>query len=334
MSSTLSSLPPGITNTNQCTKETCPVILATIPYVPSLIGNIIFMGIWGLAALSHLGLGIKYKTWTFMGAMVAGCALEVLGYLGRVQLNSNPFNEDAFLMYLICATIAPVFITGGIYLCLSRVIIIFGESLSYLRPRTYTILFVTCDVISLILQAAGGALVSISDDKATSDIGLRIMQAGLIFQVASLVVFVALCSFFFWRVRQCVNKGDVNVQLNTNFLELRKTRRFRGFLVGFSIATIAMITRCGYRVAELAEGFNGPIWANEKEFMVLEGAVLAVCILLITGFHPGWCMKGRFREASFAMKELRKRGKGGPGFESYDSSVSGAPVGGGVEGDA
>lgn len=56
------------------------------------------MGIWGVAAVLHLGLGIKFRTWTFMVPMVVGCVLEVLGYLGRVQLNSNPFNEDAFLM--------------------------------------------------------------------------------------------------------------------------------------------------------------------------------------------------------------------------------------------
>lgn len=98
MSETLSSLPPGITNTDECTKETCPVTLATIPYVPSLAGNIIFVGIWGVAAALHLGLGIKFRTWTFMVALILGCALEVMGYIGRVLLNSNPFNEDAFLM--------------------------------------------------------------------------------------------------------------------------------------------------------------------------------------------------------------------------------------------
>lgn len=164
-----------------------------------------------------------------------------------------------------------------------------------------------------------------------SDVGLRIMQAGLIFQVVSLVVFVCLCGIFFFRVRRCSNKGDIDAQLNANFADLRRSKMFKAFLWGFSVATIAMITRCGYRVAELAEGFNGPIWANEKEFMILEGAVLGVCITLITGCHPGLGFKGRFREASFAMKELTKRwgGKRGNGLEmelgSYDSSFLTVP---------
>lgn len=131
----------------------------------------------------------------------------------------------------------------------------------------------TCDFISLVLQAAGGAIVSMSDDKATSDIGLRIMQAGLIFQVVSLLVFVALCAVFFVRVWQCRKNGDIRGQLNAGFADLRESRRFRFFLWAFSIATIAMITRCGYRIAELAEGFNGKIWGNQMEFMILVSCI-------------------------------------------------------------
>lgn len=44
--------------------------------------------------------------------------------------------------YLICVTIASIFFTAAIYLCLARVVVVFGEKLSFLRPRTYTILFI------------------------------------------------------------------------------------------------------------------------------------------------------------------------------------------------
>jgi len=44
--------------------------------------------------------------------------------------------------YLICVTIASIFFTAAIYLCLARVVVIYGEKLSYLRPRTYTVLFI------------------------------------------------------------------------------------------------------------------------------------------------------------------------------------------------
>ena len=44
--------------------------------------------------------------------------------------------------YLICITIAPVFITASIYLCLARIIVVYGEHLSRFRPRFYTITFI------------------------------------------------------------------------------------------------------------------------------------------------------------------------------------------------
>jgi hypothetical protein len=98
-------------------------------------------------------------------------------------------NDDR---YLICLTIAPAFFTAGIYLCLGRVITVYGEECSRLKPRTYTYIFVTCDLISLVLQAAGGAVTSIADEKSLRDTGINIMIAGLAVQVVSLVVFSVL----------------------------------------------------------------------------------------------------------------------------------------------
>lgn len=94
--------------------------------------------------------------------------------------------------YLICLTIAPAFFTAGIYLCLGRIITVYGERYSRLKPRTYVYIFVTCDLISLILQAAGGAVTSIADEQSLQDTGVNIMIAGLVFQVASIVIFCVL----------------------------------------------------------------------------------------------------------------------------------------------
>lgn len=47
----------------------------------------------------------------------------------------------------------------------------------------------TADVVSLILQAAGGAITSIADEQSLRDTGVDIMIAGLVFQVVSLLVF-------------------------------------------------------------------------------------------------------------------------------------------------
>ena len=105
--------------------------------------------------------------------------------------------------YIICLTIAPCFFTASIYLCLTRIIHVYGEDLARFAPRTYTITFMSCDVFSLILQAAGGAITDTAgDNRSLSQTGINIMIAGLAFQVVSLSVFVALCSDFAWSVRK------------------------------------------------------------------------------------------------------------------------------------
>ena len=105
------------------------------------------------------------------------------------------------IRYLICLTIAPAFLSGGIYLCLSRIIIVYGEHLARFKPRTYTIIFVCSDIFALVLQAIGGALADTADTGSDlQQTGINIMIAGLAFQVVSLTIFIALCLDFGWRV--------------------------------------------------------------------------------------------------------------------------------------
>lgn len=82
------------------------------------------------------------------------------------------------------------------------------------------------DFISLLLQAGGGTIVTLADDQAVNDIGLHVAEAGLSFQVLSLLVFTTLCGLF---ALACYRHHD---QLDPRFKELRASRRFRFFLWG------------------------------------------------------------------------------------------------------
>lgn len=53
---------------------------------------------------------------------------------------------------LVCLTVSPAFIAGGIYLTLKHIIIIYGSRFSRIRPRLYTWIFVSCDVLSILIQ--------------------------------------------------------------------------------------------------------------------------------------------------------------------------------------
>lgn len=82
----------------QCTLQTCCLEQATIAYIPTLSGNAAYMAIFIVILLLQLGLGVRYRVWGFLVGMFCGLLLEVLGYAGRIQIHTNPFDSNAFLM--------------------------------------------------------------------------------------------------------------------------------------------------------------------------------------------------------------------------------------------
>ncbi|CAI7616113.1 unnamed protein product [Penicillium pancosmium] len=278
-------------NPDDCTLATCPIDMAYINYQPNLAANILFLAIFGLFLIGQLAIGSRYRTWTYMVAMSAGLILEVAGYIGRVMMHSNPFEFNAFLLYLICLTIAPAFFTAAIYICLGRIVIIYGESISRIRPRTYTIIFVTCDLIALILQAAGGAITSIadSDQEDLSDTGVNIMIAGLAFQVASLTLFIAMGLEFALRVRKAPEEMK-----NTFTASIRRGWKWKAFLFSLAAAVLTIFIRSCFRVAELQGGFNSDLANDEVTLMVLESAMITIACFCMTAAHPALVMGRRW----------------------------------------
>jgi hypothetical protein len=197
----------------------------SVHYLPSMFGNALFLGIFGLVLLLQIWpLGIRYKTWGYMGAMIGGCILEVVGYIGRILMNTTPFDDNNFIIYIVGLTIGPAFFSAAIYLGISRIITIFGSSLSFFKPRTVTLIFIGADLVSLILQSAGGAIASMADTQEDNDMGVNIMIAGLIAQVVATSAFAGVCLHLAWSIRKHPER------LDPSYAQFRKTRKFTLFL--------------------------------------------------------------------------------------------------------
>ncbi|MCJ1247808.1 hypothetical protein MMC30_005023 [Trapelia coarctata] len=287
-----------------CTLATCTLAQAHFDYIPTLPGNALYTAIFSLAILLQLGLGIRYRTWGFLGGMFGGLVLEIIGYISRIQLHFNPFDKNPFLIYLICLTIAPAFFSAAIYLCLARIIVVYGENISRFSPRFYTITFIICDFVALCLQGGGGGIASAANDHATTQTGINIMIAGLGWQVASIFLFMLCCGEFAWRVYQSQEEIDSGSQT------LRRTWRFKIFLAALGVATLAVFIRSCFRVAELSQGFHGPLANQEVTYMILEGAMIVIASIALTACHPGLSFAGQWSAANFTLKGRKKRTEG------------------------
>ncbi|KAJ5456146.1 Efflux pump himE [Penicillium daleae] len=269
-----------------CTLDTCPISWSTIGYQPNLCGNALFLAIFAVALFVQLAIGVRYKTWSYLVGMGGGLVLEIVGYAGRIQLHVNPFVFNSFIQYLVCLTIAPAFMSAVVYICFYRIIIVYDSSLSRIKPRAFVVTFIASDVLCLILQAAGGAITATtggSSDgaEAMRNTGVNVMIAGLALQVVSLVFFLACALDYTYRVSQ---KGFFPATA------AMQSRRWKGFLISLTIATIAIFIRSVFRVAELRDGFSSELAGNEVAFMILEGAMIVVATICLTVFHPGYCL--------------------------------------------
>ncbi|KAE8454596.1 hypothetical protein EG329_000219 [Mollisiaceae sp. DMI_Dod_QoI] len=295
-------------NDGGCTLETCPLAMATVHYDPSLWGNTFYLTYFAAILLIQAVQAWQYKTWSFSIAVVSGLVLEVVGYGARIQMHYNPFDANPFLIYLVCLTIAPVFFAAAIYLTLSRIIVHYGVNYSRLTPKRISITFMSCDFIALVLQAAGGAIADTANTKKDSDTGTHIMVAGLAFQVLSLLAFIVISCHYAWAVIRLRRGIDVIVNdsrryLKALHLDRRSTMQFNFFLVGLSFATICILIRSSFRVAELSKGFDSKLANEEVPFMILEGAMIVLSVTMFTIFHPGDVLGNEWKDSGWSSKK-------------------------------
>lgn len=79
-----------------CTPE-CPESWQSIFYLPTYAGNAVYMVIFLALLIAQIWLGIRHRTWSFLGGMVPGLLGEIIGYMGRILLHHNPFIMNYFL---------------------------------------------------------------------------------------------------------------------------------------------------------------------------------------------------------------------------------------------
>lgn len=159
----------------------------------------------------------------------------------------------------------------------------------------------TSDFISLVLQGAGGGLAATANNSSGSETGRAIMIAGVVFQVISLLIFMGLWLEFVRRLRRSSASAK-----DQRFAELRDTKKFALFQYALGVAVVLIFIRSVYRVAELQQGFNGPIANNQVSFMILEGPMIFLAVLAMTVLHPGIAFGHNLRSAAWSITQSRK----------------------------
>lgn len=283
-----------------CTSVTpeCPVDGTTYGYTPNLGANAFFCAVFGLFLAANILLPFRYRTWTFGSIVSFGAFAETVGYVGRIMMHSNPWSNAGFEMQICCLIIAPSFFAAAIYLTLKDMVRAIGPQYSPIKPILYPWIFISCDLLSLILQGAGGGTAASANTTKTSADGGHIMLAGIVFQVATFTFLYILLGLYIKNLRQ--NRHT----MTTSQLSILHSKNFKVFAWGVFIASVAVYLRCIYRIAELAGGWENKIMQDEVSFYVLDGAMCCIAVAALTFAYPAIWFKSVLDESLLQEKTL------------------------------
>ncbi|PVG02014.1 RTA1-domain-containing protein [Serendipita vermifera] len=241
-------------------------------YVPSKAAAASFIALYGLSTAIHLYqtlFGKRRVWWTIV--FTVGGLMEVIGWIGRLLSSSDPTKTNAFLIQIISLIIAPAWLSAGCYAITGAFIRRIGKKGTIWGARTYNIVFIICDAISIMAQAAGGSIAGKESNQGRSpEKGRAILLAGVTFQLASMCIFLAL-SIRFYKQRW----SDLN--------HLR-----RRMIWATIFASLCIIVRGIFRTAELGEGWRGYLFTHEVFQIVLDGFPILLCMLTFNLVHPGY----------------------------------------------
>lgn len=242
--------------------ERCPVELTIYGDYFTQGACIFFVVAYGLLLLAQAYLGWRLRSWGFVGCLAAGAILEFMGYVGRTVLSVNPWNFGAFVIQNLMLVLGPTVVAAAISVTFKHLVIWYGARWSLIRPKLYPWVFVGTDVVSLLIQMAGGGVAAMATgdaDPTMMDIGNNLMLAGVAFQLGNMIFCGGLILTYAWRRRQNKTKqarlrdessdgsdgGETAARYATSDEAARlRTKRFVWALVA---AYLAIIFRCIYR---------------------------------------------------------------------------------------
>ncbi|KAJ7060977.1 RTA1 like protein-domain-containing protein [Mycena amicta] len=121
---------------------------------------VIFLILFGISTAAHVGQAVWYGMWWLLPT---GCLCgfgELIGWSGRFWSTGSisPHEANPYMMQITTTIISPAPLIAVNFIVLGRIIRRLGPCYSRLTPRAYTRIFLTCDMISLLIQAAGGGI--------------------------------------------------------------------------------------------------------------------------------------------------------------------------------
>ncbi|CCO37308.1 Protein RTA1 [Rhizoctonia solani AG-1 IB] len=257
-----------------------------------------------ISALLYLAVAAGCVIWGFkrwgryMLTIIIGCVCYAIGLFIRLPFASNTHQLGIYIFLNTITVLAPCGFIATVYMLLGRLALqLDADDYLLVKARIITKVFVTSDIVTLLIQASGG---SMSTSEELSDIGTKIFLTGLIIQLISFVFYMGVFAVFIYRMK--VNRpGECYLPRNKHEFFTHWTA-----LAGsIAISCIGILIRSVFRTIELSEGYGGHLATTEGYFYALDTLPLFIGIaVFVVTWPPLYLTKYKHVKSTDVVMEM------------------------------
>ncbi|KAI1864074.1 hypothetical protein JX265_007370 [Neoarthrinium moseri] len=271
-------------------------------FAPAVAVAVIFGFLFGV----HLFQGFAYKkryTWV----VIMGAAWETVGFILH-SLGSKDQQQIGYATgWNILFLLAPLWINAFVYMTFAREAYYYlPQSHRRIRGINATSLakwFVWADILTFIIQAAGGLMASPGADPNIVKTGLNVYLAGTSLQQFFIILFLWLMIEFHvrcnsWGVSGAAEQGP-------------RKRSWKPLHFALYSVLTCISVRIIYRIAEFAGGItpSNPIPFHEEYAYALDCFPMMLALLILAIWHPGRFLVGPESEFPKLSRAEKKQAK-------------------------
>lgn len=246
-------------------------------YNPSKGAALVFVILFGISSGIHGFQLIKHRTWYFIPFLLGGI-FEAMGYIGRIISSGETpdWTMGPYILQTVMILVAAAMMAASIYMILGRLTrLLEAEHLSVIPVKWTSKIFVTTDVISIIMQGAGGAMLAIADTADQFKTGENIIIGGLFVQLVAFGIFLVVAGIFYRRILRNPTPASQTVDVPWQ----------RYLWVLFAGSSLILI-RSLFRVIEYLQGNEGYLMSHEYFLFLFDGLLMIVVMILFNVYHP------------------------------------------------
>ncbi|OAL53937.1 hypothetical protein IQ07DRAFT_629082 [Pyrenochaeta sp. DS3sAY3a] len=312
---TSSTLPSTTTSTSSPTCTTAiPDANGYVPpeacnaqwsYSPSFAAAVAFTVLFGLGTLAHILLAILHRK-PFCWVIVMGATWEFVAFILRSIGSRDQQKQSYAIGSQLLFLLAPLWINAFVYMAVGRMVYMLHPEKRVWRIKAISLgkWFVWLDIVSFLVQAGGGLLLSPEYEPNVMDIGKKIYMSGVGVQQGFILLFTALIVRFHIDVQKLERQGLLPLS-KAHGVRLWKWLTCTLYIV---LALISM--RIGFRLVEFAGGVepgDNQLPFKEGYALGLDAFPMLTAVTLLAIMHPGLVLKGP--ESEFPSRKERKAEK-------------------------